>query len=231
MSTLAKRPCGGTKAGPVHYETTPGSRNLVAWKIQTASPNGRCIIRVSDSPKEKDMVIAKPTDGSAADDGSFPCGRAVTDYEAKEIKIPHDLVCDSCIVQLQWLTDDGEQYRCTDFESVSAEVPECFGQCLNGGICRNGRCACPDTFNGSNCQYEDETEEKGESFAQVLFDDSIILIMYALMIAVIVGLFFGAYMLYKRNLSQQSSVSGSDKLTSNKADQVGRSKYAEIAED
>jgi len=114
---------------------------------------------VSDSPKEKDMVIAHPTDGSAGDDGSFPCGRAVTDYEAKEIKIPRDLICDTCIIQLVWQTDEGDQYRCTDFESVASEVPECFGQCLNGGICRNGRCACPDGFNGSNCQYEDETEE------------------------------------------------------------------------
>ena len=127
MTRLASKPCGGTHMGPVHYETTPGSRNLVAWKIHTASPGGRCIIRVSDSPLEKDMVIARPTDNSAADDGSFACGREITNYEAKEIKIPHDLVCDSCLIQLVWMTDDGDQYRCTDFESVATEVPECFG--------------------------------------------------------------------------------------------------------
>ena len=100
MSRLGSRPCGATKAGPVHYETTPGSRNLVAWKIHTPAPNGRCIIRVSDSPKEKDMKVALPTDGSANDslDGSFPCGREVTNYEVKEIKIPRDLICDSCII-------------------------------------------------------------------------------------------------------------------------------------
>ena len=98
MSRLSARPCGGTKSGPVHYETTPGSRNLVAWKIVTPAPNGRCIIRVSDSPKERDMQVAHPTDGSAADDGSFPCGREITNYEVKEIKIPRDLICDSCII-------------------------------------------------------------------------------------------------------------------------------------
>ena len=99
LSTLAKRPCGGTKSGPVHFETTPGSRNLISWKITTPSPNGRCIIKVSDSPIEKDMVLVKPLDGSAdPSDGSFPCGRTHTAYEAKEIKIPRDLVCDKCIV-------------------------------------------------------------------------------------------------------------------------------------
>ena len=54
-------------------------------------------------------------------------------------------------MQLVWLTEEGDQHRCTDFESTPAEVPECFGQCLNGGICRNGKCMCPEGFSGSNC--------------------------------------------------------------------------------
>ena len=98
MNRLAVKPCGGTRAGAVHYETTPGSRNMVAWKIHTAAPNGRCRISVSDSPKEKDMKVVMPTDGSADSDGSFPCGREVVNYEAKEIKIPRDIVCDSCLI-------------------------------------------------------------------------------------------------------------------------------------
>ena len=196
INRLGMHPCGGTKSGPVHYETTPGSRNLIAWKILTASPNGRCMIRLSDSPREKDMFVIKPTDGSGADDGSFECGREVTSYEAKEIKIPRDFTCDTCLIQLVWMTEDGDQYRCTDFESVANEVPECFGQCMNGGICRNGRCACPDGFSGSNCQYEDEKE--GPSFLQVLLDDSVVLIVYAIMIALIVGLLIGAYILGKK---------------------------------
>ncbi len=97
MSRLAMAPCGGTKLGAVHYETTPGSRNLVAWRILTPSPNGRCLVRVSDSPKERDMRLVRPTDGSAADDGTFECGREETSYESKEFKIPRDLICDQCI--------------------------------------------------------------------------------------------------------------------------------------
>jgi len=99
-------------------------------------------------------------------------------------------------VQLVWSTDDGDQYRCTDFESVGTEVPECFGACLNGGICRNGKCACHEGFSGSNCQFE---EDKGEeSLMSVLLDDTIIVIVYVLMLALIIGLFVGAYLLYKK---------------------------------
>ena len=94
MNRLAVAPCGGTQIGPVHYETTPGSRNIVAWKVINPNHNGRCIIRVSDSPNTKDYRIVLPTDGSAADDGSFECGRDITPYEAKEFKVPRDLHCD-----------------------------------------------------------------------------------------------------------------------------------------
>ena len=174
------------------------------------------------------MVVVKPTDGSASDDGSFPCGREITTYEAKEIKIPHDIVCDTCIIQLVWMTEDGDQYRCTDFESVANEVPECFGQCLNGGICRNGHCACPEGFEGSNCQFEKETGD-GPTFMEVLLDDSIILLVYALILAIIIGLLVGAYVLYKRARDRQQQNNdqkpSSDKLTSNKDDTVGKSQF------
>lgn len=98
INRLGMHPCGGTKVGRVHYETTPGSRNLVGWKILQADPNGRCMIRLSDSPLEKDMFVVKPLDGSAADDGSFPCGREISSFEAKEFKIPRDFVCDNCLM-------------------------------------------------------------------------------------------------------------------------------------
>ena len=227
MNLLGKRPCGGTKTGPVHYETTPGSRNMVAWRIHTPSPTGRCIVKVSDTPKEADMVTLKPTDGSAAEDGSFPCGREVTTYEAKEIKIPRNLECDSCILQLTWMTEEGDQYRCTDFESASTEIPECFGQCLNGGICKNGKCGCPQGYSGSNCQYEEEGEE--QSFMQVLLDDSVVLIVYGLMLALIIIIFMLAYRQYQKHEAEkrQRRPNASDKLTANDdGEPVNTSNYA-----
>jgi len=98
-------------------------------------------------------------------------------------------------MQIVWMSDEGDQYRCVDFESSQGEAGECFGQCLNGGVCRNGKCACPEGFSGSNCQFE--VEDGGQtSFLQALMDDSVVLIVYALMIAVIAALFVGAWWLY-----------------------------------
>jgi len=135
----------------VHYETTPGSRNLIGYRVHKESPNGTCFLRVADDPNDKTWEILKLTDGSQAEDGSFPCGRNENPFEAKEFVTPRELICDRCIVQLEWRTDFGPQFYCADFESIGIEIPECFGQCLNGGICKNGKCACPKDFEGSNC--------------------------------------------------------------------------------
>lgn len=149
LNKLAQKPCGGTRIGRAHYETTPGSRNLVSWKVLHPSTSGNCYLRVADTPTDHFDLLHVFGDVNA--DGSFPCGRNVTPLEAKEFRLPKDLVCDNCILQLEWKTEDGSQYRCVDFESMGSEVPECFGQCLNGGICKNGKCACPTGFSGSNC--------------------------------------------------------------------------------
>ena len=154
IETVNKKPCGGTKIGKVHYETTPGSRNLAGWKVKKESATGSCILRVADDPRDKTWDILQITDGSQNDDGSFPCGHNETPFEAKEFKLPKELICDTCILQLEWKTEFGSQYYCSDFESIGTEIPECFGQCLNGGICKNGKCACPAEFEGSNCQFE-----------------------------------------------------------------------------
>ena len=42
-----------------------------------------------------------------------------------------------------------------------------------------------------------EDVDTGPSFMQVLFDDSVIIIVYALILALIIGLFIGAYKLWK----------------------------------
>jgi hypothetical protein len=39
-----------------------------------------------------------PLDGSASEDGSFPCGRSATEFEAKEVRFPHGISCDACIL-------------------------------------------------------------------------------------------------------------------------------------
>ena len=67
---------------------------------------------------------------------------------------------------------------------------------------------------------------------QVLFDDTIIVIVYALMLALIIGLFIGAYTLYKKNKANAPvGDASSAKLTSNRGDDVGTSKFAKMRED
>lgn len=62
----------------------------------------------------------------------------------------------------------------------------------------------------------------------VLFDDSIIIIVYALMLALIIGLFIAAYKHYK-NAKNARVVSGadreSDKLTSNIGNDIAKSRF------
>jgi hypothetical protein len=31
---LGVQPCGGVSNGKVHYQTSPGSRNIIGWKIE-----------------------------------------------------------------------------------------------------------------------------------------------------------------------------------------------------
>lgn len=150
-SRLPLKPCGGTTKGGIHFETTPGSRNMFAWKVIHPSHTGNCTIRVGATPDEAALHVVRPTDGSAYDDGSFPCGRQETQYEGKEVKLPLNLECDDCIVSLEWATERGVQHRCSDFMSIGTEIPECFGMCQNGGVCTNGVCACPAYFSGTNC--------------------------------------------------------------------------------
>ena len=206
VSNVHTKPCGGTKIGKVHYETTPGSRNMIGWKVKKADPNGTCVLRVADDPRDMTMEVLHMTDGSSDKDGRFPCGRNETPFEGKEFKLPKDLVCDTCILQLEWRTETDTQYRCVDFESVGTEIPECFGQCLNGGICRNGKCACPDTFEGSNCQFEKEIEDDDSNQPGVmssLVDQGAILLVYVFMLLVIIMLLGGAYYFYEKMRKDQ----------------------------
>jgi len=62
---------------------------------------------------------------------------------------------------------------------------------------------------------------------QVIMDDSVILIVYALMLAVIIALFIAAYMLYKKAIANSNNVGPSeqDKLTSNRGEPQQKSKF------
>jgi len=90
--------CGDTQAGSVYFESSPGSRNLIGWKVDQPSLKGNCTLRIADSPQESHLKTLTPLDGSADEHGSFPCGRIDTGFEAKEVRLPSGVSCDSCIL-------------------------------------------------------------------------------------------------------------------------------------
>ena len=75
---------------------------------------------------------------------------------------------------------------------------------MNGGICRNGKCACPDQFEGTNCQFEKEIVLSGDddsnqpSVMNELIDQGAILMVYVFLLLVIILLLFGAYYFYDK---------------------------------
>ena len=97
-SLLSTPPCGGTSKSSVHYVATPGSRNYIAWKVVHPSLKGNCTIRLGQGADEEDFTVLIPLDKSANVNGSFPCGREETGIEGKEVKIPSNMTCDSCVI-------------------------------------------------------------------------------------------------------------------------------------
>ena len=77
FSRLSLAPCGGTTAGMIHFETTPGSRNMFSWKVIHPSHYGNCTLRVGEAgaTKTSSMTVLHPLDGTGDENGVFPCGR------------------------------------------------------------------------------------------------------------------------------------------------------------
>ena len=43
---LPQQPCGGVNNGFVHFQSMPGSRNLIGWNVAVPSKDGTCKIRI-----------------------------------------------------------------------------------------------------------------------------------------------------------------------------------------
>jgi hypothetical protein len=80
----------------VHFVSTPGARNFIAWKVVHPSPKGNCTVRLGDGPNEEDFKVLFPMDKSANKKGFFPCGRDQSGVEGKEFKFPANFSCDTC---------------------------------------------------------------------------------------------------------------------------------------
>lgn len=192
---LNMQPCGGYPKGNVHFATTPGSRNFIAWNVKHPAPNGTCIVRLGMGADEADFKVLLPLDRSGVN-GSFPCGREETNLEGKEFKFPRNFTCDACTLQLEWTIGYDsknhpiQQHRCAEVQVIEKEVEECVGKCKNGGVCMNGECKCRKGYSGSYCQTLDSDSS---ALGTVLFYFALFLVI----IALIVALFYGSFRIIK----------------------------------
>ena len=132
---LGVAPCGGTVRKPVHYTTNPGSKNVIGWTVIERAEEGNCTLKIASNPDLEDVSILYPLDGSADDNGAFPCGRDETPFEGKQVRFPKNMDCDACIFIIEWKTKKGIEQRCGYIQVSALEAYECTGLCLNGGVC------------------------------------------------------------------------------------------------
>ena len=45
-------------------------------------------------------------------------------------------------------TKEGNIYQCADIEVINTDMVDCVGNCLNEGLCVNGKCICRSGFIG-----------------------------------------------------------------------------------
>ena len=96
-------PCGPSPPSATHWMGSQGSRNYITWRTLKSHPESNCTIRIAENRETaenhetNDFRLIRPLDGSDNFDGAFPCGRKVG-FHGKEIKLPHDLICESCVL-------------------------------------------------------------------------------------------------------------------------------------
>ena len=68
-----------------------------------------CTVSISTgSDMLDDFRLLRPHDGSANLDGQFACGRKAG-YEWKDFKLPKDLKCETCTLQMTWILNDNDR--------------------------------------------------------------------------------------------------------------------------
>ena len=59
------RPCGGTKAGKIHFTAEMESKAFIAWKTIVPDETGNCTIKLSDGADDADFEVLLPLDNTA----------------------------------------------------------------------------------------------------------------------------------------------------------------------
>ena len=190
-------PCGGMAAGRVHFDAEAGSKIFVAFKTVHPDSKSNCTVSLGQGNQQQNYEALIPLDGSANSHGKFPCGREQSNYDGKTFKLPRNLTCDDCTIQMKFETKaSGKHHMCSDIQILGGSVEDCSGQCVNGAVCMNGACHCRPGYQGNFCEIVEYTPVKTNYTEYLKF-----FLFFIIMILIIVILLFVAYKLFQ-NASQ-----------------------------
>jgi hypothetical protein len=194
--------CSNTQPGAVRFEAVQYGRTLIGWSVQQASDNSNCTLSVSNGSKTR---LLKPIrDADVAEDGQFPCGRHTTSFEGREVRMPRDLECSGCVLQLTYdSAQTGRLSICSDMEIVGGLTHECVHPCQNGGVCENGECVCIDQYYGPACEYGTgrATSTHKDALPNVSASSSTAFLVWTILIIAILGILAAAFQRDKMNRS------------------------------
>ena len=60
------QPCGGTKAGRVHFDAEQGSKAYISWRTIHPDDLGNCSLKLAEGIDDKEYDILYPLDGSGS---------------------------------------------------------------------------------------------------------------------------------------------------------------------
>lgn len=138
-----------------HYLTREYYHLIVQWRSLNPGENSTCMIRIGTGlDDEASFSLLTPLNEKANEEGWFRCGGYSNAYESRTFRLPNEISCESCTVQLIWNSSGELHYQCADITVMNEKVPLCMGKCHNGGACVNGKCVCRERYYGDFCEYK-----------------------------------------------------------------------------
>jgi hypothetical protein len=177
-STVNIPQCGGVTRGYSNFITTPKSQGSIKWYTEHAAKDGWCRLRISEGFDDEEEAYFVIPVSSMTDEGWFKCGTYANRFELKTIRFP-DFECDLCTLQLQFRTDEGIIYQCSDITIAAGEGIGWEGMCLNGGAWVNGKCLWASGYKGKYWDGAGYLEGNTPSLWFILF---IIIMIIAFMV-------------------------------------------------
>lgn len=168
----------------------------MAWKTLHPDAAGNCTIRLGSGVSQGGFKTLQPVDKSGlTSSGKFPCGREQSNYDGKLIKLPSNLTCDACTLQVEFETKaSGKLFMCADMEIIGGQIEDCAGQCVHGAVCMNGGCECRKGYSGRFCEIVESVPSNTNYTLYLKY-----FLFLIVMVLAIVLLLAAAYFLFKKS--------------------------------